>query len=225
MLSCLCSLSHFILTPRCVCGSLCVCVLDRLLWPPPPLAPRGCAVLCSGSNDGFCASQYPSQQDTHIKGSFSGQPCARVYVLFFAIMCVCVCVHMCATLCDSKNIIFGGACWLCLILSACPTHQGSHWNARSLSLLLSLSLSPLLPPLPFSIYLSVPLFLLPVWHFCCPQTTSLHFPSAYQLLDFTRGASPFSYCKSKQPHFRKQRFLLEKLWVPHIPMCNKWKLG
>lgn len=70
-------------TAMCVWKSMrtCVCVLHRLLCPLRPL-PCGCAVLCSGNNDGFCASQSPSQQDTHIKGSFSGQPCARVCVVF-----------------------------------------------------------------------------------------------------------------------------------------------
>lgn len=56
-------------TEMCACGGL--CVSDRLLAPPP----HGCAVLCSGNNDGFCASLSPSQQDTHIKGSVCGQPC------------------------------------------------------------------------------------------------------------------------------------------------------
>ena len=101
-----------------------------------------------------------------------------LYVLFFVIVCLRVCwsVCMCASLCDSKNIIFGGACWLYHILCPCPTHQGSYWYACFLSLPLSLLLFPSLLPHLFSIYLSIPLFLLPIWHFCCPQTASLHFP-------------------------------------------------
>lgn len=145
MLSSLCSLSHFILTLRCVWWGLCMCVSDRLLCPLSPL-PCGCAVLCSGSNDGFCASQSSSQQDTHIKGSFSGRPC-RVSMCQFLRVCVCVFVHMCTSLCDSKHIIFRGACWLCLILCACPNHQGS--------LCVSASIFPSHSPPPF-FHLSFP---------------------------------------------------------------------
>ena len=63
----------------CVCVCVCVCLRQIALSPPRPL-PCGCAVLCSGRNDGFCASQSPSQQDTHIKGSFSGQPSCMCFL-------------------------------------------------------------------------------------------------------------------------------------------------
>lgn len=95
-----------------------------------------------------------------------------------------MCVHMCTSLCDSKNIIFGAACWLCLMLCACPNHQGSHWYT------LCVSASIFLAPSPFSIFLSTLLFLLPVWHFC-PYTTSLNFFWAYHLLDFNQGRLSF----------------------------------
>lgn len=97
-------------------------------------------------------------------------PC--VYVLVFA--SVCVSVHMCTSLCDSKHIIFGGACWLCLILCACPNHQGS--------LCVSASIFPSHPPPPFSIYLSVPLFLLPIWNFCWQLLWTSVVPISYWIL-------------------------------------------
>lgn len=78
---------------KCACANVC---LRQIALPTLSPLPCGCAVLCSGNNDGFCASQSPSQQDTHIKGSFSGQPCMHVSVLFFAIvrLCVCMCVYV-----------------------------------------------------------------------------------------------------------------------------------
>lgn len=77
-------------TETCVWKScVCVRVSDRLLCPLRPL-PCGCAVLCSGNNDGFCASQFPSQQDTYIKRSFSGQPCVSVCCIFCHCVCACI---------------------------------------------------------------------------------------------------------------------------------------
>ncbi len=139
-------------TEMCVWKSLHVCVWDRLLCPPP----RGCAVLCSGSNDGFCASQSPSQQDTHIKGSFSGQPCARVSMCCFLRLCVCVCVcvcicaHLCVILRTSFSVVHAdcasywarvqpikvhigtlGLC-LCCYLSFAPYSSFFHLSFRSL---------------------------------------------------------------------------------------------
>lgn len=193
MLSSLCSLSHFILTLRCVWWSLCMCVSDRLLCPLSPL-PCGCALLCSGRNDGFCASQSSSQQDTHIKGSFSGQPC-RVS------MCRCLWVRVC--LCVILSTSFSG------VHADCASYCARVQTIKVPSVSLPLSFLHTLPL--FSIYLSLPLFLLPIWNLCRPQTTSLNFCCTYQLLNFTRGASPIHYCKWKHPRFRKQQFLLEKL--------------
>ena len=179
MLSCLCSLSHFILTPRCLCVCVevnayvcvfvcvCVCVLDRLLCPLRP-HPCGCAVLCSGNNDGFCASQSPSQQDTHIKGSFSGQPCTRLCVcvcvrVVLSLVCVCVAVCVFVRLVHARLRVILRTSFSAVhadCASYCARVQPIKVHIGTLALSVSSSISLALTPLPFSIYLSAPLFLL-----------------------------------------------------------------
>lgn len=119
-----------------------------------PPHPHGCAVLCSGSNDGFCASQSFSQQDIHIKGSFSGQPCVCVSVLFFAIVCVCICAHLCVILRTSVLVVHADCTSYCARVQPIKVHIGT----LALFLWLYLSCSLLLPPPPFSSIFPFPYF-------------------------------------------------------------------
>lgn len=139
--------------------------------------PCGCAVLCSGNYDGFCASQSPSQQDTHIKGSFSGWPRMCVSVCFFTSVCVfSVCIFV--TLRTSFSVVHADCASRCAHVQPIKVHIGT----------LAHNLPALRPPpfLSFHPHISPPCMIL-----CCPHTAPLYSSCVYQLLNFIRGASYF----------------------------------
>ena len=171
-----------------MCVEVCVCALDRLLCPLRPLS-CGCAVLCSGNNDGFRASQSLSQQDTHIKGSFSGSFCVCLCV-GFAIVYVCVCAQFCVILRTSFSEVHADCAPHCARVQPIKVHIGTLALCLCLYLSLSLALSPSLPPHPFSIYLYVPLFFLHVWFLLSSNNISA-LPLCKWVIGFYQGSLSF----------------------------------
>lgn len=128
-------------------------------------------------------------------------------------VCVCICVHLCAILRTSFSVLHADCASYCARVQTIKVRIGT----LSVSLHLYFSLPP-----PFSIFLSALLFLLPVWHFCRPYTTSLNFLWAYHLLDFNQGRLSFFPLqiekKKKNSTFQKKKVLLRNNFWLHAAL-------
>lgn len=138
-----------------------------------------------------------------------------------------VCVHECECFKPSPVVIQYcvlpcmrvclWCCWLCFMLCTCPTHQGSHWYARSQS----------------STSFALCTAISPFFYLCIPPSTSPYDISAIiigwqrvalpvcQLLDFSSGSSRFFFvyfiffaiANWGNLTSESNNFFLEKLWI------------
>lgn len=201
MLSCLCSLSHFILTPPCVCTSWCVRLRQIALPSPPPtpVAVQYCVLVI------MIGSVLPVFLPAgHIHKRVPLRPAGNCVCLCVSSP-VCVCVyrkHLCVILRTSFLAMHADCTSYWARVQPITVHIGAL--ALCLSDAVSLPSTSLFFHLCFRFPISPPrmTFLLSSDNFC-----------ALQLLDFTRGDSPFLLLQIEAAALQKTTVPLRQIWV------------